>query len=169
MKKSETWILPLLFPFNPQTSLFLLQVLIQLWLVLSLVSGSNPTVTTPPCDFSAGEQKVESMGPEKLERTPEHPLLQLLLLLPQNIFPHLLEYILYYLKRDISFSRKGKKKKPSTNTHTHTQDPVTFKPMVICEAAGQKMYWLLTLVLAAKLVINGTCYFKWCFHCNLDL
>lgn len=27
--------------------------------------------------------------------------------------------------------------------------------MVICEAADQKMYWLITLVLAAKLVIDG--------------
>lgn len=32
--------------------------------------------------------------------------------------------------------------------------------MVICEAADQKMYWLITLVLAAKLLIDGTCYFR---------
>lgn len=32
--------------------------------------------------------------------------------------------------------------------------------MVICEAADQKMYWLITPVLAAKIVIDGTCYFR---------
>jgi len=31
--------------------------------------------------------------------------------------------------------------------------------MVICEAADQKTYWLITPVLAAKLVIAWTCYF----------
>lgn len=30
--------------------------------------------------------------------------------------------------------------------------------MVICEAADQKTYWLITPVLAAKLVIDWTCY-----------
>lgn len=36
---------------------------------------------------------------------------------------------------------------------------VNFKPVVVCEAADQKMSWLITAVLAAKLVIDGTCYF----------
>jgi len=86
------------------------------------------------------------MGPEKLTGdwnvpyyNPCHP----------ESFPTLSRIYSLLLSRGL-FPLQGEKKIQVVN----------FKPMVICEAADQKMYWLITLVLAAKLVIDGTCYFS---------
>lgn len=147
MKRSETWILPL--PCSP--------LILRLPCSCSKSSSSSGWYflclwQSPDCHCTILQFPSWRAGGRislwALKRTLECPLLQLLLLPLQNLFPHLLENIVSYRQNGYSLFKKKKKK------------AVIFKPMVMCESSGQKMYWLLTLVLAAKLVIDGTCYFR---------
>lgn len=85
------------------------------------------------------------MGPEK---DTGMPLITIITSATPESFPTFIrKYCVLPSKWIFPFQEKKKK-------------AVIFKPMVMCESSGQKMYWLLTLVLAAKLVIDGTCYFR---------